>query len=158
MTVLCPDAQLVSQVKPQQQSLGGGGAQPGSSVTGPSPIGPGQSSIGHPSACLQGALSPPPYNSTGQPSHINYQVVQISNHQVCCLLFIAVANYFFIFHYDFIFVSFFIRALSIHITAHCKTFIHVYYYTLHMNGRTFCMTIIDYYIFFNNWYFNVCLV
>lgn len=70
-----PDAQLVPpQVKPQQQTTGGGGAQPGSSVPGPSPIGPGQSPIGHPPASLQGPLSPPPFNSSGQPSHINYQV------------------------------------------------------------------------------------
>ncbi|XP_058806241.1 protein PRRC2C isoform X3 [Phymastichus coffea] len=61
------------QVKPQQQTSGGGGVQPGSSVPGPSPIGPGQSPIGHPPANLQGPLSPPPFNSTSQPSHINYQ-------------------------------------------------------------------------------------
>ncbi|XP_034934414.1 protein PRRC2B isoform X3 [Chelonus insularis] len=61
------------QVKPQQQSSGSGGAQTGSTVPGPSPIGPGQSPIGHPPASLQGPLSPPPFNSTGQPSHINYQ-------------------------------------------------------------------------------------
>lgn len=70
-----PDAQLVPpQVKPQQQSSAGGTGQPGSTVPGPSPIGPGQSPIGHPPASLQGPLSPPPFNSTGQPSHINYQV------------------------------------------------------------------------------------
>lgn len=70
-----PDAQLVPpQVKPQQQSSGGSGTQPGSTVPGPSPIGAGQSPIGHPPVSLQGPLSPPPFNSTGQPSHINYQV------------------------------------------------------------------------------------
>jgi len=70
-----PDAQLVPpQVKPQQQSSGSGGTQPGSTVPGPSPIGAGQSPIGHPPVSLQGPLSPPPFNSTGQPSHINYQV------------------------------------------------------------------------------------
>ncbi|XP_044595576.1 protein PRRC2C-like isoform X3 [Cotesia glomerata] len=63
----------VCKVKPQQQSSGSGGAQTGSTVPGPSPIGPGQSPIGHPPASLQGPLSPPPFNSTGQPSHINYQ-------------------------------------------------------------------------------------
>ncbi|XP_029661450.1 protein PRRC2C isoform X5 [Formica exsecta] len=61
------------QVKPQQQSSGGSGTQPGSTVPGPSPIGAGQSPIGHPPVSLQGPLSPPPFNSTGQPSHINYQ-------------------------------------------------------------------------------------
>ncbi|XP_051158861.1 protein PRRC2C isoform X5 [Leptopilina boulardi] len=61
------------QVKPQQQTSGGSAAQSGSSVQGPSPIGPGQSPIGHPPVSLQGPLSPPPFNSTGQPSHINYQ-------------------------------------------------------------------------------------
>lgn len=61
------------QVKPQQQSSGSSGVQPGSTVPGPSPIGPGQSPIEHPPASLQGPLSPPPFNSTGQPSHINYQ-------------------------------------------------------------------------------------
>lgn len=70
-----PDAQLVPpQVKPQQQSSGSSGTQPGSTVPGPSPIGAGQSPIGHPPVSLQGPLSPPPFNSTGQPSHINYQV------------------------------------------------------------------------------------
>lgn len=72
-----PDAQLVPpQVKPQQQTSGSSvaAAQSGSSVQGPSPIGPGQSPIGHPPVSLQGPLSPPPFNSTGQPSHINYQV------------------------------------------------------------------------------------
>ncbi|XP_011644357.1 protein PRRC2C isoform X7 [Pogonomyrmex barbatus] len=61
------------QVKPQQQSSGSSGTQPGSTVPGPSPIGAGQSPIGHPPVSLQGPLSPPPFNSTGQPSHINYQ-------------------------------------------------------------------------------------
>ncbi|XP_035717368.1 protein PRRC2C-like isoform X6 [Vespa mandarinia] len=61
------------QVKPQQQSAGSNGTQPGSTVPGPSPIGAGQSPMGHPPASLQGPLSPPPFNSTGQPSHINYQ-------------------------------------------------------------------------------------
>ncbi|XP_063973669.1 protein PRRC2C-like isoform X4 [Diachasmimorpha longicaudata] len=61
------------QVKPQQQSSGGGGAQANSTVPGPSPIGPGQSPIGHPPASIQAPLSPPPFNSTGQPSHMNYQ-------------------------------------------------------------------------------------
>lgn len=70
-----PDAQLVPpQVKPQQQTSGSSGTQPGSTVPGPSPIGAGQSPIGHPPVSLQGPLSPPPFNSTGQPSHINYQV------------------------------------------------------------------------------------
>lgn len=74
-----PDAQLVPpQVKPQQQSSGSSGTQPGSTVPGPSPIGAGQSPIGHPPVSLQGPLSPPPFNSTGQPSHINYQVRYIS--------------------------------------------------------------------------------
>jgi len=74
-----PDAQLVPPlVKPQQQSSGSSGTQPGSTVPGPSPIGAGQSPIGHPPVSLQGPLSPPPFNSTGQPSHINYQV--------CCVL------------------------------------------------------------------------
>ncbi|XP_029661452.1 protein PRRC2C isoform X6 [Formica exsecta] len=63
----------VCKVKPQQQSSGGSGTQPGSTVPGPSPIGAGQSPIGHPPVSLQGPLSPPPFNSTGQPSHINYQ-------------------------------------------------------------------------------------
>jgi hypothetical protein len=73
-----PDAQLVPpQVKPQQQSSGSSGTQPGSTVPGPSPIGAGQSPIGHPPVSLQGPLSPPPFNSTGQPSHINYQVCYI---------------------------------------------------------------------------------
>lgn len=61
------------QVKPQQQS-GVGGQVVGATVPGPGSIGPGQSPIGHPPASLQGPLSPPPFNSTGQPSHINYQV------------------------------------------------------------------------------------
>ncbi|KAK2582795.1 hypothetical protein KPH14_005056 [Odynerus spinipes] len=61
------------QVKPQQQAAGSNGTQPGSTVPGPSPIGAGQSPMGHPPASLQGPLSPPPFNSTGQPSHINYQ-------------------------------------------------------------------------------------
>ncbi|XP_011689599.1 PREDICTED: protein PRRC2C isoform X6 [Wasmannia auropunctata] len=63
----------VCKVKPQQQSSGSSGTQPGSTVPGPSPIGAGQSPIGHPPVSLQGPLSPPPFNSTGQPSHINYQ-------------------------------------------------------------------------------------
>ncbi|XP_066588319.1 protein PRRC2A-like isoform X2 [Prorops nasuta] len=63
----------VCKVKPQQQSSGSSAGQPGSTVPGPSPIGAGQSPIGHPPASLQGPLSPPPFNSTGQPSHMNYQ-------------------------------------------------------------------------------------
>ncbi|XP_015113837.1 protein PRRC2C isoform X3 [Diachasma alloeum] len=63
----------VCKVKPQQQSSGGGGAQANSTVPGPNPIGPGQSPIGHPPASIQAPLSPPPFNSTGQPSHMNYQ-------------------------------------------------------------------------------------
>lgn len=82
-----PDAQLVPpQVKPQQQSSGSSGTQPGSTVPGPSPIGAGQSPIGHPPVSLQGPLSPPPFNSTGQPSHINYQV--------CCVLIV----YYFVYY------------------------------------------------------------
>lgn len=80
-----PDAQLVPpQVKPQQQSSGSSGTQPGSTVPGPSPIGAGQSPIGHPPVSLQGPLSPPPFNSTGQPSHINYQV--------CCVFIFIISR------------------------------------------------------------------
>lgn len=77
-----PDAQLVPpQVKPQQQSSGSSSGQSGSTVPGPSPIGAGQSPIGHPPVSLQGPLSPPPFNSTGQPSHINYQVIIFNSHR-----------------------------------------------------------------------------
>lgn len=129
---LMPDAQLVPpQVKPQQQSSAGGTGQPGSTVpTGPSPIGPGQSPIGHPPASLQGPLSPPPFNSTGQPSHINYQV-NIDERSVVHFTFFLCSSY---------------LLLKIPVVCRSKFFIFIlhqiscviYYVPINLYFRLFC--------------------